>query len=72
MLLPHIPDNFIIIMDNATEETTFPKANARKENLRKRLDDNEIPWGADMLKPELYALCKSHELKPDYKIDKIA
>ncbi len=77
MLLPNIPENSIIIMDNAsyhntTEETAFPKANARKENLRKWLDDNEIPWGTDMLKPELYALCKSHEPKPEYKIDKIA
>jgi transposase len=77
MLLPNIPNNSIIIMDNAsyhnsTEETTFPKANTRKENLRKWLDDNKIPWGADMLKPELYALCKAHAPKPDYKIDKIA
>ena len=77
MLLPNIPDNSIIIMDNAsyhntTEETRFPKATARKEYLRKWLDDNGIPWGADMLKPELYALCRMHEPKPDYKIDKIA
>jgi transposase len=76
-LLPNIPDNSIIIMDNAsyhntTEETTFPKSNARKENLRKCLDDKGIPWGEDLLKSELYALCKSFELKPEYKIDKIA
>ena len=42
-----------MLYHNTTEETTFPKANARKENLRKWLDDNKIPWGADMLKPEL-------------------
>ena len=76
-LLPNIPDNSIIIMDNAsyhntTEETTFPKSNARKENLRKWLDDKGIPWGEDLLKSELYALCKSFEPKPEYKIDKIA
>ncbi len=76
-LLPNIPDNSIIIMDNAsyhntTEETTFPKSNARKENLRKCLDDKGIPWGEDLLKSELYALCKSFESKPEYKIDKIA
>ncbi len=76
-LLPNIPDNSIIIMDNAsyhntTEETTFPKSNARKENLRKCLDDKGIPWGEDLLKSELYALCKSFEPKPEYKIDKIA
>jgi len=76
-LLPNIPDNSIIIMDNAsyhntTEETTFPKSNARKENLRKWLDDKGIPWGEDLLKSEPYALCKSFEPKPEYKIDKIA
>ena len=76
-LLPSIPENSIIIMDNAsyhntTEESTFPKSNARKEHLRKWLDDKEIPWGEDLLKAELYALCKSFEPKPEYKIDKIA
>ena len=75
-LLPNIPENSIIIMDNAsyhntTEENTFPKSNARKENLRKWLDDKEIPWGEDLLKAELYALCKSFKPKPEYKIDKI-
>ena len=76
-LLPNIPENSIIIMDNAsyhntTEENTFPKSNARKENLRKWLDDIGIPWGADLLKAELYALCKPFEPKPEYKIDQIA
>ena len=76
-LLPNIPKHSIIIMDNAsyhntTEENTFPKSNARKEHLRKWLDDKGIPWGYDLLKSELYALCKPFEPKPDYKIDKIA
>lgn len=76
-LLPNIPENSIIIMDNAsyhntTEESTFPKSNARKESLRKWLDDKGIPWGEDLLKPELYALCKLFEPKPEYRIDKIA
>jgi hypothetical protein len=76
-LLPNIPENSIIIMDNAsyhnaTEESSFPKSNARKENLRKWLDDKRIPWGEDLLKAELYALCKLFEPKPEYKIDKIA
>lgn len=76
-LLPNIPENSLIIMDNAsyhntTEENTFPKSNSRKEDFRKLLDDKEIPWGEDMLKAELYALCKLFEPKSDYKIDKIA
>jgi len=44
---------------NSTEESTFPKSNARKENIRKMLDDKAIPWGEDLLKAELYALYKS-------------
>lgn len=76
-LLPNIPGNSIIIMDNTSyhntlEENTFPKSNSTKENLRKWLDDKEIPWGQDMLKPELYALCKELAPKPEYKIDKMA
>lgn len=76
-LLPNISENSIIIMDNAsyhnlTEENSFPKANARKEKLRKWLDDKGVPWGEDLLKSELYALCKSFEPKPEYKIDNIA
>ncbi len=76
-LLPDIPENSIIIMDNASyhntaEESSFPKSDARKEKLWKWLDDNGIPWGKDLLKAELYALCKSHKPEPEYKIDKIA
>ena len=76
-LLPNIPKHSIIIMDNAsyhntTEENTFPKSSTRQEHLREWLDDKGIPWGSDLLKSELYALCKPFEPKPDYKIDKIA
>ncbi len=76
-LLPNIPKNSIIIMDNASyhntiEDNTFPKSNSTKEKLRKWLDDKEIPWGHDMLKPELYSLCKLFEPKPEYKLDRIA
>jgi len=76
-LLPNIPINSIIIMDNASyhialEENSFPISNSSKEKLRKWLDDKEIPWGQDLLKAELYALCRSHEPRPEYKIDKIA
>jgi transposase len=76
-LMPNIPPNSIIIMDNASyhntvEDNSFPKGNTTKEELRKWLDDKKIPWGQDLLKAELYALCKSHKPKPEYKIDKLA
>ncbi|MDZ7695379.1 MAG: hypothetical protein U5R49_00120 [Deltaproteobacteria bacterium] len=67
-LLPNIPANSIIIMDNASyhntaEENTFPSSNARKEYFRSWFDDKGIPWGEDMLRAELYALCKLFEPK---------
>jgi len=76
-LLPNIPQSSIIIMDNASyhntvEENSFPRSNSVKKDIRKWLDDKEIPWGQDLLKAELYALCKMHKPKPEFKIDKIA
>lgn len=76
-LLPNIQKNSIIIMDNASyhntiEENSFPRSNSVKEDLRKWLDDTKIPWGQDLLKVELYALCKIYQPEPNYKIDKIA
>ena len=76
-LLPNIPEHSIIIMDNASyhntvEENPFPKSDSCKEDIRKWLDDKGIPWGRDLLKAELFALCKSYEPKPEYRIDKIA
>lgn len=76
-LLPNIPKNSIIVMDNASyhnalEKSSFPTSNSKKKDLRKWLDDKEIPWGGDLLKAGLYALCGPHGPKPEYKIDKIA
>jgi len=76
-LLPNIPESSTIIMDNASyhntiEDNSFPKSNSNKSSLCKWLDKNDIPWSKDMLKPELYVLCKLNEPKPEYKIDKIA
>lgn len=76
-LLPDIPEHSIIIMDNAgyhntLEENPFPKSDSCKEDIRKRSDDKGIPWGQDLLKAELFALCRSYEPKPEYRIGKIA
>ena len=76
-LLPNIPKNSIIIMDNAsyhnvTVHNSFPKSNSKKEVFRKWLDVIGISWSNDMLKAELYVLCKLFEPKPEFKIDQIA
>jgi hypothetical protein len=53
----------LIILDNApyhnvVVEEAFPTPTSRKEQLCAWLTKNGIPWTPDMLKPELYDLCK--------------
>lgn len=76
-LLPNIPDNSIIILDNAKyhnvlSEDAFPTSITRKAVLCDWLEKNDIPWTEDMLKPELYELCKRMAPAPGYKLDQIA
>ena len=76
-LLPNIPANSLIILDNARyhnvfTESAFPVPSNRKEVLCHWLERNNIPWTADMLKPELYELCKRFAPVPEYKLDQIA
>ena len=76
-LLPNIPANSLIIMDNAgyhnvLADDSFPTPKTRKEELLAWLERNWIPWTDDMLKPELYALCKRFAPAPEFKLDQIA
>jgi transposase len=76
-LLPNIPEESVIILDNApyhnvlTEET-FPKKSHSVKRLREWLSDNTIPWTHDMLKAELFELCSRFAPKPEFLIDTIA
>lgn len=76
-LLPNIPKESLIIMDNAKyhnvlEQGPFSDKNPTKEMLRNWLNAKKIPWGKDMLKAELYELCKPSLPPPEHKLDKIA
>lgn len=76
-LLPNIPDNSIIIMDNAQyhnvlSEESFPQKKHNVFQLRNWLYNNKIPWAYDMLKEELYQLCRKLAPKPEFALDKIA
>jgi len=76
-LLPNIPENSLIILDNARyhnvfAENAFPVSTTRKEALCDWLERSGIPWTTDMLKPELYELCKRLAPTPEYKLDQIA
>ncbi len=76
-LLPNIPAHSIIIMDNARyhnvlAEGSFPKSNSTKDELCAWLTRNNLPWTDDMLKPELYELCKRYAPAPEFQIDQLA
>jgi len=75
-LLKNIPDNSIIIMDNAAyhnilAEETFPKPGHTIKRLQEWLTHNQIPWSTDMLKEELYAVCQRFAPKPEFALDRI-
>ena len=76
-LLPNIPKNSLIILDNASyhnvlAEDAFPKKNHSSQKFKQWLTHNDIPWQEDMLKAELYELCCRFAPKPEFYLDKIA
>lgn len=76
-LLKNIPENSLIIMDNAPYhnvfvEEAFPKKSHSVKRLCEWLSNNEIPWTQDMLKSELFDLCSRFSAKPEFFIDRIA
>lgn len=75
-LMPNIPPNCLIIMDNATYHTVLvngtPTSSSSKEELRTWLSDNDYSWTKDLLKAELFALCKQFAPPPEFQIDNIA
>jgi transposase len=76
-LLPNIPANSLIILDNAPyhnvlSSDAFPKKSHSLKRLRAWLTHNEIPWKEDMLKAELYELCTRLAPKPDFLLDCMA
>lgn len=76
-LLPNTPSNSIIILDNARyhnvfAEDTFPTAKNTKDQLRNWLTRNDLTWTDDMLKPELFALCRRFAPTPEFRLDQLA
>ena len=76
-LLPNIPARSVIVMDNARyhnvfAEGSFPTSTSTKDELRAWLTRNHLPWTDDMLKPELYELCKRYAPAPQFKLDQLA
>ena len=76
-LLPNIPSQSLIILDNARyhnvlQEDLSPTPQSRKSQLQAWLASSNIPWTSDMLKPELYELCKKFAPAPVFKLDQLA
>lgn len=76
-LLPNIPNNSIIIMDNATyhnvlSEYSAPTPTCSKEKIRTWLESNKIPCKDDCLKVELVEILRKIAPEPTYAIDVIA
>ena len=77
MLLPNIPSNSIIVMDNASyhkslTEDSAPIATSSKQKIRGWLEQNDMPCRDDCLKVELITMLNKIAPKPTYIIDEIA
>jgi len=77
MLLPNIPDNAVIIMDNASYHKVLstsspPTPTCSKEKIANWLNVNKIPFSRDCVKAELIVLLKKFSPEPTYVIDQIA
>ncbi len=76
-LLPNIPDNSLIIMDNASyhnvlSPSSAPTASCKKEKIRNWLLSNGAPVAENSLKAELVELLSKLSPVPTYAIDEIA
>lgn len=77
MLLQNIPENSLIIMDNASyhnalSEYSDPTSSSKKENISDWLRKNGVPVSEDILKAELIEILKKMVPAPTYEIDEIA
>jgi len=76
-LLPNIPDNSLIIMDNAAYHNVLskhsaPTATCNKEKIRSWLEQNNIPLREDCLKIEMVEILNKLSPSPTYDLDEIA
>jgi hypothetical protein len=77
MLIPNIPENSLIIMDNASyhnilSEYSPPTPLCSKKKIKEWLDYNKIYCRDDCLKPELVEILKKMTAEPIYIVDEIA
>lgn len=76
-LLPNIPENSLIVLDNAAyhnvlDESSAPTPNCAKAKILAWLEANQVPCREDSLKPELVKILSKLAPEPTYALDKIA
>lgn len=76
-LLPNIPEQSLIIMDNAAYHNVLsahsaPTVNCRKDEIRLWLEQNNIPVKDDCLKAELVEILNKIAPPPTYLLDEVA
>ncbi len=76
-LIPNIPENALIIMDNAPyhnvlTESSPPISRSSKQRIYSWLAQNKIPCNEDCLKAELIEILIKLAPEPDYIVDEIA
>ncbi len=76
-LIPNIPDNSLIVMDNASYHKTLsslspPTPSCSKERMHTWLIANRIPCEKNCLKAELIAVLQKVAPAPIYEVDEIA
>ena len=77
MLLPNIPEQSLIIMDNAPyhnilSEHSPPTPQSSKKKIKEWLEQNKVYCRDDCLKPELVELLIKMTPEPIYAVDEIA
>ncbi|XP_065911844.1 uncharacterized protein [Dysidea avara] len=75
-LLPALPANCLIVMDNASYHSRHleeqPKQKWRKAQLKEWLDKKRIAYPESSLKRDLWEIIKRAKAPPRYAIDEIA
>jgi transposase len=76
-LLPNIPENSLIIMDNAAYHNVLsvhsaPTATCKKEKIRSWLEQNNIPLKEDCLKVEMVEILNKIAPPISYALDEVA
>jgi transposase len=76
-LIPNIPDDSLIIMDNASYHNTLsacspPTSASTKDRILNWLIENQIPCESNSLKAELIEVLKKIATSPIYEVDEIA